>query len=64
LDYAGHITVENATGRRYRVHEYRGRRLFKLVRRFVLETGQRVQRIDFDNYLVARTGEPLSRVDR
>jgi hypothetical protein len=62
LEYAGRITVENATGARYQVHEYRGRRLFKLVRRFVLETGQRVQRLDFDNYVVAQTGEPLSRV--
>ena len=62
MDYAGRIIVESATGVRYQVHEYRGRRLFRLVRRFVLETGQRVQRLDFDNYIVTRTGEPLCRV--
>lgn len=62
LHYAGHITVESATGARYQVHQYRGRRLFRLVSRFVLETGQRVQCLDFDHYVIARTGEPLSRV--
>ena len=62
LDYAGRVIVENASGCRFQLYEYRGRRFLKEVRRFVLETGQAVQRVDFDNYLVSKTGETLVRV--
>jgi hypothetical protein len=33
------------------------------VRRFVLETGERVRRVNFDNYVIAKTGETLVRID-
>jgi hypothetical protein len=38
--------------------------MFKPVRRFVLETGELVKRLDFDTYQVTRTGEKLVRIDR
>jgi len=63
MEYAGRITVEDASGARFQVHEYRGRRLFKSVRRFMLETGEAVTRVDLDHYLIAKTGEKLLRVE-
>jgi len=62
VQYAGRITVEDPRGRRLQVNEYRGRRFFKHIRRFVLETGEPVKRITFDHYQVESTGEPLARV--
>ena len=58
--WAGFIVVEDASGAQLQLHEYRGRFFDK--RRFVLETGEAVTRVDFDNYLVAKTGEKLVRV--
>jgi len=58
--WAGFIVVEDASGAQLQLHEYRGRFFGK--RRFVLETGEAVRRTDFDNYLIARTGEKLVRV--
>lgn len=63
MEYAGRITVEDASGARFQLHEYRGRRFFKLMRRFMLDTGEPVERVDFDNYMIATTREPLVRVD-
>jgi hypothetical protein len=62
VSYAGRITVEDASGARFQLHEYRERRLLKSVRRFVLDTGEPVKRINFDNYVIAATGETLMRV--
>jgi hypothetical protein len=64
MEYAGRLTVQNSSGRLFQLHEYRGRRLFALKdsRRFVLETGEAVERLDLDNYVVRNTGEPLVRV--
>jgi hypothetical protein len=63
LEYAGRITVEDTKGCRFQVHEFRGWRLLGHARRFMLENGARVRRIDFDNYVVAATGETLVRLD-
>jgi hypothetical protein len=63
MHYAGRLTVEDANGARFQIHEYRGRRLFRQIRRFVLQTGEPVRRLDFDNYEVARTGKKLVRID-
>jgi hypothetical protein len=62
VEYVGSIVVEDASGARFHIHEYKVRRFFKLTRRFVLETGAPVKRIDLDNYVVEKTGEPLVRV--
>jgi hypothetical protein len=64
MEYAGRVTVRNSKGRLFQLHEYRGRRLFALKdsRRFVLETGEAVERLDLDNYVIRNTGEPLVRV--
>ena len=64
MDYAGRITVENASGVRFQLHEFRGRRFFKVERRYRLETGEAVRRLDFDHYIVAKTGETLVRLAR
>ena len=63
MDYAGRITVDDAGGSRFQIHEFRGRRFLVRIRRFVLDTGERVKRIDFENYEVASTGERLVRID-
>jgi hypothetical protein len=64
MEYAGHILVEDASGCRFQLYEYRKRRMFRAdVRRFVLETGERVRRVNFDNYVIAKTGETLVRID-
>ncbi len=62
LEYAGRITVEDTKGRRLQIHEYRGRRLLRHTQRFLLENGERVDRVDFDNYLVAKSGVRLIRI--
>ena len=61
-DYAGFILVQDSSGLRFKVHEYRSQRFFSEARRFVLETGERVRRLDFDNYLHVTTGKQLTRV--
>jgi hypothetical protein len=62
MEYAGRLVVEDQNGARLQMYEYRGRRLFKAVRHYRLETGQPVNRIDFDNYVIAGIGTPLKRV--
>ena len=63
LEYAGSLIVEDASGCRFQLYEFRGRRFLRPVRRFELDTGEAVQRVDFDNYVVAKTGETLVRVE-
>ena len=63
MEYAGRLLVEDSSGARFQLYEYRARRLFKSVRQFVLETGERVTRIDFNNYRMPTTGERLCRVE-
>ena len=48
--YSGRILVEDGAGARFYVHEYRGRRTFLLVRRYMLDTGEPVRRIDKRNF--------------
>jgi hypothetical protein len=62
VEYAGSLVVENASGARFQLHEFRGQRYFREARDFMLDTGEPVKRIDFDNYVVAATGEMLVRV--
>jgi len=62
MEYAGRITVEDVQGKRFQVHEFRGRRFLKRVRKFVLESGEAVRKIDFDNYEVGN-GRRLVRID-
>lgn len=63
MKYVGHITVEDASGCPFDVHEYRERRLLKERRRFILETGEPVMRLDPDYYVIATTGETLVKAD-
>jgi len=62
MDYAGRVIVEDASGARFQIHEYRGRRFFAEVRQFVLDTGESVKRVDSDHYEIATTGKKLVRI--
>lgn len=61
--YSGRILVEDASGARYYVHEYHGRRTFLRVRRYMLDTGEVVRRLDRRTFVIVETGEPLKRVE-
>ena len=61
--YSGRILVEDATGARFYVHEYRGRRTFLPVRRYMLDTGEPVRRVDGTCFAIVATGEKLIRVE-
>jgi hypothetical protein len=61
--YTGRILVEDASGARFYVHEYRGRRTFLHARRYMLDTGEPVRRIDSKFFAIVATGEKLMRVD-
>lgn len=61
--YSGRILVEDASGARFWVHEYRGRRTFLRVQRFMLDTGETVRRVDGRTFEIVTTGEMLTRVD-
>jgi len=61
--YSGRILVEDATGARFYVHEYRGRRTFLRVRRYMLDTGETVRREGPRAFVIVATGERLMRVD-
>jgi hypothetical protein len=61
--YLGRILVEDATGARFYVHEYRGRRTFLRVRRYMLDTGEPVRRVDAHSFVIEATGEKLTRVE-
>jgi hypothetical protein len=63
MKYAGFIPVEDASGARFRVFEYRLRRLLREVSVFHLDTGEPVRRAGPANYIVNRTGETLCAVE-
>ena len=60
--YSGRILVEDASGARFYVHEYRGRRTLLPVRRYMLDTGEEVRRTDRLTFVIVGTGERLMRV--
>jgi hypothetical protein len=60
--YSGRVLVEDASGARFDVHEYRGRRTFLPVKRYMLDTGEEVRRIDGKTFEIVTTGERLVRV--
>jgi hypothetical protein len=62
VEYVGSLIVEDASGARFQLHEYRGTRFFKRVRDFVLDTGDRVKWVDVNRYQIVATGEMLRRV--
>lgn len=61
-NYKGRILVEDSSGARFYVHEYRGRRTFVRMKRFVLDTGEAVHAVDPDTFEISSTGERLRRV--
>lgn len=56
------VLVEDASGARFYVHEYRGRRMVLPVKRYMLDTGEQVRRIDGKSFEIVATGERLIRV--
>ena len=61
--YSGRILVEDAEGVQHFVHEYRGRRTFLPVKRYMLDTGEQVRRVDEHSFVITRTGERLIRAE-
>ena len=61
--YTGRILVEDAEGVQQFVHEYRGRRTFLPVKRYMLDTGEEVRRVDERTFVIVTTGERLTRVE-
>jgi hypothetical protein len=59
--YRGRILVEDASGARFWVNEYRGRRTFLRVKRYVLDNGEAVSVVDDNTFEILRTGERLLR---
>lgn len=62
LRYAGRIPVEDASGCRFDVHEYRERRLLSRITTFRLDTGETVQMLDANTFVINATGEHLVRI--
>ena len=60
--YSGRVLVEDASGARIYVHEYRGRRTLLRISRYMLDTGEHVRRVDANSFEVVATGERLLRV--
>lgn len=60
--YTGYLVVEDGDGARFRVRQFRGRRFFKRIVRYVLDTGIQVYPLDSDTFQVCKTGEKLQRV--
>ncbi len=63
MKYVGRISVADASGCRFDVHEYHERRLFTSVRHFKLDSGERVDCVGADCFVIRATGETLVRVD-
>ena len=61
--YSGRVLVEDESGARIYVHEYSGRRTFRRVRRYMLDTGEPVRRVDGKWFVIVATGEKLMRVE-
>lgn len=57
--YVGYLVVEDRSGSRFRVQKFRGRRFFKPVVRYLLESGERLEPIDPDTFQIRSTGEKL-----
>lgn len=63
MEFTGLILVEDVTGARMRVGAFQVRRFFKSKRKYRLRDGAEVERLDFDNFVVPKTGMRLKRVD-
>jgi hypothetical protein len=55
--------VEDASGCQFKVHEYERRKWFMRTRRYVLDSGEAVRRVDETTFVIAATGETLLRSD-
>ncbi len=62
VKYAGRIMVEDSSGCRFDVHEYRERRLLARIAKFRLDTGESVEALDANTFVIRGTGEHLVRV--
>ena len=62
--YTGRILVEDAQGVQQFVHEFRGRRTFLPAKRYMLDTGEHVRRVDECTFVIAATGERPTRIDK
>ena len=57
--YSGSLEVEDASGARFHIHEFKCRRFFTRHSRFKLDTGEAARRVDDHTFEIMATGEPL-----
>lgn len=62
MKYIGRIPVEDASGCRFELHEFRAWRLLSPTTVFRLDTGEAVVRVDANTFVITSTGEGLVRV--
>jgi hypothetical protein len=57
VGYVGCILVEDASGCRFEIHEFRVRRTLFRTTRLALDTGEEVRRVDANTFALPSTGE-------
>lgn len=62
MGYVRSIRVTDANGDEFTLHEFHDRRFLRKVRRMKLDTGELVDHVDNDTYVIVGTGERLTRV--
>lgn len=61
MEYRGSFGVEDASGARFQVDEYRIRRLFRPRACFILENGELMERTEHGDFTIVASGETLVR---
>ena len=61
MQYVGCIPVEDASGCRFEIYEFKIRRHLSRASCFILDTGQRANMVDENTFEIAATGETLVR---
>ena len=63
MTYVGSIRVEDANGDEFNVHEFEWRQFLTRKRRFELDaTGEHVDYVDENSFVITLTGEQLLRI--
>ena len=57
--YTGTVMVEDASGARFYIHEYRRWRFIAWTQCFKLDTGDAARRLDAETFEIIATGETL-----
>jgi hypothetical protein len=62
VSYVRSIRVLDANGYEFILHEFHDRRFLRKVRRMKLDTGELVDHVDDDTFVIVGTGERLTRI--